>query len=163
MPRGRLIYPMLATIARLDTVANEAAGNYDDDFREPIKRDSNADGLGEEQREEQAEIQIKAQIETDRGELQRLAGIGDVPDSAIGLVVHLRELEAASLFDTTTGELAIHKNDRLVKIDDKRGRRVRTFDRVPVFCYHARLLDGWIGRTANLALLLFSERPAGYV
>jgi len=132
---------------------------YDDDYREPVKVDTDGDGVGEDTRKELATIVVPAQVERDREELQRLTASGDVPDSAVGLVVHLRQMEREGLVDAN-GELAIHKNDRLVKIADRQGNTVNDFSRVQLYCTEVRRLSADVGSTSNCALLMFAEQRA---
>ena len=72
MSRGRLIRPLKATFAQLDTAAIGTATNYDDELREVKKTDSNSDGIGETQRVEKAELTIDVQIESNSEERQRI-------------------------------------------------------------------------------------------
>ena len=159
--RGRLIFPLTVRIARLDTEGDATAGYYDDDFREPIKVDEDGSGIGREKRVELPEIRIRAQVERDRDELQRMTAGGDVPDSAIGLVVHVADLERAGLVDPLTGRIAIRKGDRIVQLIDSAGRPAVTFDLVPIYITHVNRLDGWLGGYSNLILLVAGERPSG--
>ncbi len=160
MSRGRLIRPLKATFALLDTAAISTAGNYDDEFREVRKTDSNADGIGETQRVEKAEIVINVQVESNRQELQRQVGSGDVPDSGMELVAHRKELEDAGLI-AADGRPAIQPRDRLVKISDKFGNVVMTFDRNPLFVTQVKVIDGWLGFRANLIMITVDERRQG--
>jgi hypothetical protein len=134
---------------------------YDDIWRETIKTDTDDDGVGDTYREEKATITIPVQAERDRDELQRLTRGGDVPDGAIGLVVHMRHMEQNG-YVNSDGDLAITKMDRLDKLVDKRGTTVDKFTTPQLFCHHVHRLQADIGRTSNLALLLFSDiRPVG--
>lgn len=168
MSRGRLLFWLYADITRLDKQATSSAGAYDDDFREVTLTDNDGDGTGEDDRVDQAELTVKAQIETDREELQRMTGSGDIPDTSIGLVLHTRDLERATppLIDAN-GIIAIQKGDRLVRIRNRDGTTAMSFDsshgRVPLYCTHARRTDGWLGGHSNLVLLMFEERPSGRV
>jgi hypothetical protein len=164
MARGRLLFWLYADIARLDKSATEAASAYDSEFREITLTDTDGDGVGEDDRVESATITVKAQVETDREELQRMSPSGDVPDSSVALVCHLFDLENAGLVDSN-GIIAIQKGDRLVKIRNKNGTTAMSFDsahgRTPIYCTHVKRLDGWLGQSSNLVLLLFRERATG--
>ena len=46
--RGRLIFPFVAELHRLDTQA--MAPVYDEDFKEPVLVDSDDDGVGEDRK-----------------------------------------------------------------------------------------------------------------
>lgn len=167
--RGRLIFKMTAVVARLDTAATATAGGFDDVLQEVTFEDTNGDGIGEPLRKEDGPdyTTFPAQVETDRDEMQRMAGSGDVPDSAIALVVHMRDMERLGLTDATRpGGIAIQKGDRLVRILDRRGVAVREFagpDKGGLYCTHVKPLDAWLGSRANLTYLAFSERPQGMV
>lgn len=168
--RGRLIFPMTAVVAKLDTAATSAAGGYDPILREVVLVDTNGDGIGEPLRKEMGAptyTRFPAQVENDKDEMQRMTGAGDIPDNAVVLVVHLRDMERLSLLDTTKpGSVTIQKGDRLVSLVDKLGNVVRSFKDAPgggYFCTHVRLADGWIGRRANLTYIAFAERARGVV
>jgi hypothetical protein len=164
MPRGKLIYPMSAEIARLDTATMDANARYHDGWREPEKEDLSGDGIGEEQRDEFDTITIRGQIEHDREELQRMTRGGDIPDSAIGIVVHMRDMEkgdGTTSYVNADGTLIFRKNDRLVRILDRRGTVVNSFPDAPMFCTHVQRAQADIGRTSNLAILVFADRPKG--
>jgi hypothetical protein len=154
---------MTATIARLDTDATDTAAGYDPVMREVILADGDGDGIGESLRQE-TEVLIPVQVENDRDEQQRMMGSGDVPQSAVVLIVHLRDMERLGLRDSSRpGGIVLKKGDRLVRIQDKAGT-VRDF---PVaakggyYCTHVRLADGFVGGRANLSYLSFAERPQG--
>lgn len=158
--RGRLIFPMFVTVAQLDTAAIETADNYDEDYHTTKLVDTNADGKGEPTREDDDEIEFKAQIENDMEELQKMTKSGDVTDSAVGLVVHLRDMARLG-FITTARPLGVKKADRLVQQTNRRRVLVKAYTAPQLFCTHAKHLDGYIGREANMALFVFGERPAG--
>lgn len=161
MARGRLIRPLVATIAPLDTAAIEAAGDFDDDFREVVKEDNvGADGIGETQRKEGATFTLKVQVESDLQEIQRITGTGDIPDSAVALVAHMKELEAKGMV-AADGRVTVKRGDRLVKLVDKFGTTVTTYDRVPIYATHVKRIDGWLGHKSNLLFLQFDDREQG--
>lgn len=148
------------TVAPLDTQATSAAGGYDPDYRTTCLTDGDGDGIGETDRIEGADIEFKAQIENDMEEMQKMVKTGDLSDSAVGLVVHLRDLNRAGLI-TAARPLGVKKGDRLVSQKDRTGATVKTYDAPLLYCTHAKHLDAYIGRRANMALLIFSERPQG--
>jgi hypothetical protein len=157
--RGRLIFPVWVTIARLDTAEIEADGGYDPDFSE-VRREGS--GVGSLMRRELPEIEILGQVEPDREEVQRLAPVGNVAETSIGIVFHLAGLERDGLYDPTTGELGFKVGDRLVRLRNRRKTRIiRLFDRVPVFCTQVRHLSAWLGGESNLILASYEERPEG--
>jgi hypothetical protein len=157
------LFWLWADIARLDTVATEAAGGYDDDFRETTISDTNDDGVGDtEGRVESAEISVKVQIEPDRQELQRMTGTGDVAETALGLLVHNADLERQGLVEST-GKLKIRKGDRLVRIRNKMGVTRMDFSDVPIYVTHVVPGSAWLGHDSNLTLITFGERARGRV
>lgn len=161
MSRGRLIRPMKATFAQLDTVAIEAATNFDDDFGEVKKVDTDADGIGETQRLEKAELVVlNVQVESSIQEQERQKGTGDDPKSVMTLVAHMKELEELGLV-AADGRIALAVNDRLVKIEDQFGIVVHTADRVPLFVTQVKRIDGWLGFKSNLAMITVNERIKG--
>jgi hypothetical protein len=151
---------MVCTVAPLDTAATSAAAGYDPDYRTVRLVDGDGDGIGETARKDGDEFSFKAQIENDMEELQRLIKSGDLPNSAVGLVVHLRDMDRAGLI-TAARPLGVKKADRLVKQKDRTGAVVKTYDAPLMYCTHARHLDGYIGRRPNLALFVFGDRPQG--
>lgn len=158
--RGRLIFPMFVTVAPLDTEATEAADGYDDDYNTTTLVDNDGDGKGETARVEGTPFEFKAQIENDMEEMQRMTKTGDLPNSAVGLVVHLRDMNLAGLI-TTTRPLGVKKGDRLTVQKDRKKNIVKTYDNPMMYCTHAKHLDAYLGRQANMAILIFGERPRG--
>ena len=69
--RGRLIFPFLAELHRLDTTgtattdpdgAGPLTSGYDPDFKEPVGVDSNDDGIGESVRIEHPPVRLPCQV-----------------------------------------------------------------------------------------------------
>lgn len=166
--RGRLIWPMLARIARYDTAATAAdpdgAGpettGYDPIFREPRRVDDGSQ-VGRSAREDMAPIDIPVQVEDDQWEALRMATAGDDPGTAISLIFHFRDLERLGLVDATTGDaLCPRKGDRLVAIVDS--RTLAVVQAIPgdgIFCVQAQPRSyGLSGLTRNLLMAMFQER-----
>lgn len=162
MSRGRLILPLVAVIAPLDVETMGTAGSYDNVFDEVKRVDLLSDGVGTLDRKEKAQIEVLAQVETDREEMQRLSPSGNVAETAIALVLHLSNLERLGYYNRTTGALSLKVGDRLVRIKSRNGRRtMMEFERVPVYCSHVKALGAFLGNDANLVLMQFEDRPQG--
>ncbi len=175
MPRGRLIFPFLAELSRLDTSATDAdpdgAGplisGYDVDFREPRKIPTiqavPAEPESTDARQESTAIRVKAQIEPTFFEALDQLFAGDSPNSKLSIVAHYKDLELAGLVDAE-GKPLIRKNDRLIAIYRLNGTLVRNIDRLPgLFVTEARDIGhglgvGSGGSHRNLLLLTFEER-----
>ncbi len=177
MPRGKLIFPFLAEIARLDTQATAAdpdgsgplTSGYDIDFREPRKipnltavPDPTPDST--DARAESTPIEVKVQIEPGFFEALDQLFAGTSPDSKMGLIAHYKNLEADGLVDAATGEPLIRTNDRLVSIKRLNGDLVRTIRNPPgLFVSEVRDIGqglglGGSGSHRNLLMLMFEER-----
>jgi hypothetical protein len=116
---GRLIQKFKAEIARLDTVATEAASAYDSNFRTIKKVDSSGDGVGAKDRREHTPFDIvPCQIGSRQFEALRQSLMGNDPDSEVVVWFHFRHLQNLSLVDSTTGRPLINTGDRLVSIKD---------------------------------------------
>lgn len=162
MSRGRLIRPLTAEIARVDPATMISSSNYDRHFRNIKKVDSDGDGIGERTRAEFPLLQVQAQIEVANQEQRAMTASGDVPNSRITLVIHLKELEDRGLVDSD-GRPVIKVGDRLVRLIDRYGNIKALFERVKLYATEVRLGDGWLGYTANLLLVQFDERKRGRV
>jgi hypothetical protein len=163
MPQGRIPFKDVAEIAVLDVVATDA--NMNPLMREPFK----TPGSDDEGREEDPVFPVPCGPEYDRSELQRMTRQGNVPDGAIGLMVHMRDMrrgDGTTSYVKADGSL-IFLNGRLVRTLDKTGVVIETFDGNPkpkVYCTEIHPLQSSLGRRGpNLHLLLFTERPTGLV
>jgi hypothetical protein len=159
--RGRLIFPLLAEIARLDAAAMARLDLYDADFREPVLRDLDSDGVSERVRLETLPVLVPVQVEPEAFEALRMTPSGNAPDTQIQLITHLRDLERLDLVDAGTGRCRLAAGDRLLSLRDRTGRPVETFRARPgVFLTEARPMSFGLGRTprANLLRLSFEDR-----
>ena len=75
--RGRLIFPFIAELHRLDTQA--MAPDYDEDFKEPVLVDTDDDGVGEPFRREHPPVRVPCQVEPEALEALRMATSGNTP------------------------------------------------------------------------------------
>ena len=173
MTRGRLIFPFLAELARLDTAATAAdpdgagplVSGYDPDFKEPVARDTDADGRGEPVRVEHPPVRVPCQVDTDAfAQLQMLAA-GNAPRSDVELVFHFRDLERLGLVDTETGDALIRPGDRLAGICDMAGELVQAVRTPPgLYVTEARPSGFGLGRARprrNLLVVSFRDRQQG--
>lgn len=158
MPRGKIPFPRWAEIGQLDTEAMGTVGRYHKGWRETIKVDTDGDGRGEAQREERM-YTIRCQVEFDRTELQKMTRSGDVPSSAVGVIPHMKWMEANGLVNLD-GSLVITPNARLYRILNGKGDPIETYGESKLYCQEVTPLDS-IGKHNNLRLLMFGERPSG--
>lgn len=168
MTRGRLIFPLVARIARLDPVATVAdpdgAGplesGLDDEFRETVAEVSASAGSepGSSSRQEVL-VDVLAQVEP--ADVERLqAGLtGAAPSSTLELVLHYSELETKGLVQAD-GTPALKIGDRLAELRDLRsGALVETFRDPPgMYATSVRPAWGWLDRRRNLLLMTFASR-----
>ncbi|MCG8419633.1 MAG: hypothetical protein MJE77_17005 [Proteobacteria bacterium] len=169
--RGRLIFPFLAELFRLDTRSQAMAdpqgpgpfeGAMDPDFKEPVLVDPDDDGIGERIRHELPAIRIPCQIETKSFEEQRLFPSGNSPRSRLDLVFHFIELERRLLVDEVSGDALIRPGDRLGGIYDRANNLVQTIRMPPgLFVTEARPIGFGLHRRhprRNLLLVTFQSR-----
>jgi len=161
--RGRLIWPFVADIARLDTagtVAEPGAGNvvtgYDPDFREPVVY-----AAGDSPRAEIEVLGLPCQVHPDKGDFNNLQMMlsGAVKAYSLHLCFHYIDLEARNLVDTD-GSALIKNNDRLIRIRHLiTGQIVSDFTNRPVYVTQPQ--DRGMGMSAlsrNLLMVRFEER-----
>jgi hypothetical protein len=164
--RGRLIFPFLAELYRLDTVAMATQPpGYDDDFKEPALLDSDGDGVGDAFRREHPPVRVPCQVEPETLEALRMTPSGNTPQSSIDLVFHFRDLERLALVDATTGEALIRTSDRLGGLFDTEGQLVWAVRTPPgLYVTEARHAGFGLFRgrpRRNLLVVSFNDRPAG--
>lgn len=128
--RGRLIFQFLAEVQRVNTSLIQSSGDYDPDFREVKKVDTDSDGIGETKIQYHTSELIPCQIEPTSWEAVRRHSLGSDPDVEIVLIFHFRDLERMSLV-ATNGIALIHEGDKLVSIKDKFGTLVQTVREPP--------------------------------
>jgi len=169
--RGRLIFPFLAELHRLDTVAmagpvgvgpDPARSGYDADFKEPIGVDLDDDGVGERVRAEHPPVRLPCQVESKTFEDLRMFASGNAPRSRIELVFHFKDLERLGLVDADTGDALVRPGDRLGAIYDRGGALIQSV-RTPPGLYVAEARPIGFGlRMArprrNLLLVTFEDR-----
>lgn len=159
--RGRLIFPFIAELARLDTEATAAGSpGYDDIFREP-KVSYEPGGVRVVGRKEKP-LRMRCQVETGTFEALRMLPTGDSPRSQFTLVFHYADFEKAGLVDANN-RTPIHVNDRLVAIYDKGGiTKMSDFPNPPgVFATEVTPSGFGFGGRVNLLVVRFGDRVQG--
>ncbi len=167
--RGRLIFPFLAEIARLDTAATAAHdppgpqdSGYDPDFKETVLDDPGGEGIGVDVRKEMEPVFLPAQVEVQVFEALQQAFSGSMPDSDITLVMHFRDLERMGLVNPDTGEPEIRPNDRLVAIHGRDGNLVQAVRTPPgLYVSEVKPAGFGLGHRRNLLLVSFRDREQG--
>ena len=161
--RGRLIFPQLAVIARLNTNktrANDPPGSvdegYDDVFREP-RNFTNA-GERDNTRVDDT-LTIPCQIEDFQFRELRQLHAGNNPNTRYNLIFHFRDLEKRGLVDPSTGKPLVGTNDRLVEVRDICTKQtIQKFENM----YFTEARPGFgIGSGRNLLILKVEERETG--
>lgn len=169
MPRGRLIFPFLVDIARLDTEATSAdpddagplVSGYDDDFREPVSVPSAGSSAVASPHRVESIIQLKAQIETEEQERLQMMLTGRSPNGRLALVFHYADLEEAGMVTIATGRTVLRgPGDRLAAIRDVRtGELIEEIPSKPgLFAVEVQSIGFGLGSYRNLLLMIFEER-----
>ena len=172
--RGRLIFPFLAELCRLDTAAMAAVdpdgpgpleGGYDPDFKEPVLVDQDDDGIGERVRQEHPPVRVPCQVDTKAFEELRMLASGNAPRSRIDLVFHFKDLERLGLVDAASGDALIRPGDRLAAIRDLCGDLVQEVRTPPgLYVTEARPIGFGLNMARprrNLLLVTFEDRRQG--
>jgi hypothetical protein len=174
--RGRLIFPFLAELYRLDSQAmamtdpdgaGPLTGGYDLDFKEPVLLDADDDGVAEPIRREYPPVRVPCQVEPEALEALRMLPSGNTPRSNIDLVFHFKDLERLGLVDAATGDALIRPSDRLGALYDVMGDLVQAV-RTPPGLYVTQARPSGFGLhrqrpRRNLLIVTFQDRPAGRV
>lgn len=167
--RGRLIWPFLARIARLDLASTAAdpdgagalASGFDDVYREPVQVPDGTQ-TGRDARAELEPIDLDCQVEDEAWETLRMMRSGNATRLELTLVFHFAQLEALGLVDATTGDaLAPRVGDRLVAIVDRATREITQAVPTPpgLYCEEAQPRSyGLSGGKRNLLVCTFRER-----
>lgn len=164
----RLVRPLVAEIAQLDTVATAAvdppgttSSGYDPDFKEPVVASPSPEGLGESQRQEKAAIRVPAQVEFGPFEQLRQAFSGNLPDSRVVLVMDFEDLERLGLIDAGGNETLLRPNDRVVQILNGKGEVIEAFPNPPGL-FITELRPGYgLDADRNIILAFANEREQG--
>lgn len=164
--RGRLIWPFVARIARLDPAGTDAAvapdAGFDDVFREPRQVPTAGVQQGLDARAELDPLDLRCQVEDQAWEQLRMMRTGNGAQSEVVLVFHFADLELAGLVDGAIGTaLAPRVGDRLVSIH--RAIDLTVVQAVPtppgLYCVEAQPRShGLSGGERNLLVCTFRER-----
>ena len=159
--RGRLLFPLLAEIARVDREAMvSGSANIDPDFREPVVLAPAPDAVGPLARRELAPIRVPCQVEVETLDALHMTEAGNEPTSRVQLVLHFRDLEERGLVDVATGRASLAPGDRVTGFYDRGGALVQTAD---LYVVEARPLAfgfGLLRPRRNLLLLVLEPRAA---
>lgn len=169
--RGRLIWPFLADIRRLDTSATAAntggvpgvSSGYDPDYREPVKLPGTGDGgPGIAARVEYPSLCIPCQVEIGSFDRRTQSSSGNIPKGRVTCVFHFRDLEEMGLVETATGAPVLRVSDRLAGIYTRDDELVQTHDEVPLFASEVQPSGfGLRGHLRNLLIIHFDPRDQG--
>ncbi len=160
--RGRLICPLIAEIARIDTTATAEAGGYDPVFRTP--RLSYPGGVRTKATLYMDPVRVPAQVGTDAWEDQRQQPAGNAPGSRLMLVMHYRDLERLGLVDATTREALFRVDDRLLQLYERRSGRPTDHVRPEaggLYAVQVSPAGQGLGGCRNLLVVTFQERAQG--
>lgn len=155
--RGRLIRPVLAEIARLDTSATREAGAYDDDFRTV-----RASRVGPERaggRRELEPVRVPVQVEPTKEAEQKQAPAGNMPFTWVTLVMHHLDLVRLELVDEN-GLPKVRVNDRLVALYTSKGELIQRMA-PPSYAVSVQAGGFGLGSNRNLWIANFASRQQG--
>ena len=169
--RGRLIFPFLAELHRLDTRGTAEAdpdgagplvAGYDPDFKESVLVDGDDDGVGERLRAEHPAVRLPCQVEPEAFDALRMFAAGNSPKSRFELVFHFADLEREGLVDTATGDALVRPGDRLGGLYDRAGELVQAIRTPPgLYATEARPIGFGLNLARprrNLLLVTFGDR-----
>lgn len=141
--RGRLIFPMYATIARLDAAATRApvapfSSGYDNTFRAPRTKTTGGNTV-----QYMAPIELPCQVETeyDPTEMLDVKNLGDEDTTEVKLCFHFQDLEDKGFVDIK-GKAIMPKGSRLLQVLDQ----------------HSQLLDDY----ESMELVSMQSQPRSY-
>jgi len=164
--RGRLIFPFLAELRRLDTHAmSTQTPGYDEDFKEPALLDTDGDGAGDAYRQAHAPARVPRRAGPLNCETRPRLDGGVSPAASIGLASMVKDLEQRGLVDASSGEALIRNSDRLSGLFDTEGTLVWSVRTPPgLYVTEARPAGFGLFRRRprrNLLIVSFADRPAG--
>ena len=159
--RGRLIFPQLVDVYRLDRATVAASSGYDSIYQEPVLI-SSADRAGTVKRVEFAAVRLPAQIEVTVSDRTQMAMTGNVKKGRMAFVFHFADLESAGLIHATTGAPLVMANDRIGAVYDPGGNLIQSFPNPPgMFVVEPQVNFGLDFRRNLLIALCESRDGAG--
>jgi hypothetical protein len=164
LSRGRLIFPFLSEIHRVDPRALARDPGLDGDFKEPALVDRDDDGVPDRAPPEHPPVRVPCQVEPKSDEALRMFASGNAPRMHVELVFHFEDLERLGLVDEN-GEALIRAGDRLGALFTTRGELVWRVPRPPgLFVTEVSPLGFGLPHRAprrNLLLVVFEDRSLG--
>lgn len=158
--RGRLIWPILAEIHRLDLEVVNSLGGYDSVYKE-IKLEPSADRLGTSARVEMAPIQIPIQFEPSSLRKLHMFANGDASTGRMVGVMHFQDLEDRALVHATNGQALIKKGDRLGALYRTDGTLIETITNPPGAFVTDATPETTLSGYRNLLIVTFESRDEG--
>jgi hypothetical protein len=161
--RGRLIFPKVIEIGRLDTATLAADGDYDPIMRERITSNRNRVDQARNTPRPEIVVRVRAQIETSSYQRMIMTGTGNAPDSFMVAVLLASELEEAGFIDSTTKQPLIKPTDRLIAVHEPDGSQILAVTDPPgLFATMVQPAGFGFGAGGyNLVEVTFSGRPSG--
>jgi hypothetical protein len=160
--RGKLIFPFVARLRRIDQASIAADENYDDAFREARQVADPDRQEGVDARVEHAPIDLECQIEDVAWDQLRMMRTGNATRAEVLLVFHYAQLELLGLVDQDTGTaLAPRVGDRLESIHHRLDLALVQAVPTPpgLYCVEAQPRShGLSGLRRNLLVCTFRER-----
>ena len=155
--RGRLLRPLVAELAQLDTNATATAGGFDPVWRSV--RTTYPNGVRTKGEQYKPSIKVRCQVEPGTEAAQVRSVAGNIPDSKMVLVFHYQDLERLGLIDPD-GHPKVRVNDKLLAIWSPQLVLLKKL--VPEL-FATEVLDSGLGfgGNRNLAAVTFDDRPQG--
>jgi hypothetical protein len=157
--RPRCLGAHMAALCQLDSSATEAAGQYNDLFREPkiVDDDSWAGASG---RVNQSEIRVPCQADLDDWNRMDPMANGIETQHHLRVTFAFKDLERAGLIDADTKVAGIRITAQLMGLYDRRGTLLLDMSNDNVFCEQT-LPKALIGSSIGLLQCTFACREKG--
>jgi hypothetical protein len=157
--RGRLIWPFVARIGRIDPGSIAAVDGFDDAFRETRQLEDGTQ-TGRDARVDMESVDLSCQVEDRAWEALRMSRAGGASNTEITLVFHFEEIERLGFLDPVSGMSTIPRvGDKLLSIHRGIDKELVQSSPVELFCVEAQPRSyGLRGGKRNLLVCLFRER-----